>query len=181
MNEAIPGLGEAPSDARYWAERLTNTPDTICTSTPARGPKPNRETDSATEPVPPKLKNCSVDRVVTPHAMPKYATAIPLRIAEALAIPPQKVAEVVRFLISTGLIVEKIGRLAMGPASIHLGSDSSMISKHHTNWRMRAIQSLDVPRVRAALVRALEEVRAIVKPSPEEEVYAYSLDLFRMA
>jgi len=132
--------------------------------------------------------------------MPKYATAIPLRIAEALAIPPQKVAEVVRFLISTGLIVEKIGRLAMGPASIHLGSDSSMISKHHTNWRMRAIQSLDVPRaidlhyssvvslaasdvprVRAALVRALEEVRAIVKPSPEEEVYAYSLDLFRMA
>jgi hypothetical protein len=36
----------------------------------------------------------------------------------------------------------------------------------------------DLPKVREALVRALDDVRGIVKKSKDETVYCYSLDLF---
>jgi hypothetical protein len=96
-------------------------------------------------------------------------------------------------------VIEKKGRFVSGPVSIHLGNNSPMISRLHSNWRMQAIQSLErerpeelhyssavtvsrkhVPEIRKALVAAIEEVRAIVKPSPEECLYCYSLDLFEV-
>jgi len=74
-----------------------------------------------------------------------------------------------------------------------------MISKHHTNWRMQAIQSFekenesdlhyssvitiaedDIPRVREALIKAVEKVREIVRPSQDEAVLCYALDLFKV-
>jgi hypothetical protein len=74
-----------------------------------------------------------------------------------------------------------------------------MISKHHTNWRMQAIQSLereaeselhyssvitvsegDAVKIREALVKAIEQVRLIVKPSKDEALYCYNLDLFKV-
>jgi hypothetical protein len=36
----------------------------------------------------------------------------------------------------------------------------------------------DLPKVRETLVRAMEQVRAIVKDSKDEAVYCYALDLF---
>lgn len=74
-----------------------------------------------------------------------------------------------------------------------------MISKHHANWRLQAIQSLEreqpdelhyssavtiskehVPEIRKILVGAIEQVRAIVKNSPEKCLYCYSFDLFEV-
>lgn len=96
-----------------------------------------------------------------------------------------------------GLINNQGGNFTPGDVRIHLGHDSPMISKHHTNWRIQAVRSFeretpqelhysgvisisreDLPRVREALVRALEEVRRIVKDSKDEAVYCYALDLF---
>jgi len=126
------------------------------------------------------------------------ALSAPREISATLSLPFEKVTEVLRFLVSTGLVTEDSGQYRIGKTSIHLGSDSALISKHHTNWRMQAIQSLDLPapmdlhyssvvslsesdlpKVRAVLVKAIEEVRAVVRTSPEEAVCAYTLDLFQ--
>lgn len=112
-----------------------------------------------------------------------------------LSIP--KTVEILDFLNSVGLIKREDGVFLPGDVRIHLGHDSPMISKHHTNWRMQAIRSLeretaqelhysgvisvsydDLPKVREALVRALEDVRSVVKNSNDETVYCYALDLF---
>jgi uncharacterized protein (TIGR02147 family) len=128
-------------------------------------------------------------------SVPKFQA--PDAIARELRLPASKVTEVLDFLTSCGLAKIEKGKYRIGKTSLHLGNDSPMISKHHVNWRMRAIQSLDVPhsrdlhyssvvslsekdipKVRAILVKAIEEVRSIVRDSPEEKVCAYSVDLF---
>lgn len=121
-------------------------------------------------------------------------------ISKYLGVPRGKVAEVLDFLVSCGLATDSGDSYEVGKVSIHLGNDSAMISKHHTNWRMMAIQSLDreearelhysssvtlakedLPKVRNILVGAIEEVRKVVKNSPrEEELFCYALDLFRV-
>lgn len=132
------------------------------------------------------------------------AVAIPgLNSKEALAaylsIPLLKIAEALSFLLETGLVVRQKNGLARGPASIHLGGDSPLRARHHSNWRMRAIQSLDdaqsgdlhyssvvtlsnkdMARAREILVQAIEQIRNIVQPSPDEEVCSYSVDLFSL-
>lgn len=119
--------------------------------------------------------------------------------AAYLGLPRPRVAEVIEFLLKTRLVIKRDGRFDIGTSHIHLPSDSPMISKHHTNWRVRAIQSLDLPRtedlhyssvitasredapkIREILVHAIEQVRAIVKSSGNEEGYAYSLDFFSL-
>ncbi|MDB5038958.1 MAG: hypothetical protein JWQ35_2486 [Bacteriovoracaceae bacterium] len=116
-----------------------------------------------------------------------------------LKLPIQTVSEVLQFLLSTGLAVEKDGKFLTGTTSVHLGADSPMTSRSHTNWRQKIISSLerikpqdlhyssvvslsrsDVPRIKAALIQAIEEVRDIVKETKEEELFCYTLDLFSL-
>ena len=120
------------------------------------------------------------------------------KIAFRLNLSVSKVAEILDFLSLVGLAIEEKGRFKIGTTTIHLGEHSPMVAKHHMNWRVRAMESLDrsksdelhyssvatiavkdLPRVRALLVKAIEEVRSVVKDSPEEELFCYSLDLFR--
>lgn len=118
-------------------------------------------------------------------------------IAKYFDLSVAKTIEILDFLASVGLVKNDGGKLSPGDVRIHVGHDSPMISKHHTNWRMQAIRSFeretpqelhysgvislskeDLPRVREALVRALEDVRKVVKDSKDEAVYCYALDLF---
>lgn len=138
------------------------------------------------------------------YAALHIAVAVPaLQTREALTrafnLPVSRVSQVLDFLISRGLVEEKKGRYQAGDTRIHLESDSPMITKHHMNWRMQAIQSLehagsselhyssvitvaesDIPRAREALVKAIEQIREIVKPSKDESLYCYTLDLFKL-
>lgn len=121
----------------------------------------------------------------------------PGEIAKYFDISITKTLEILDFLTSVGLIKKEGTDFFPGDVRIHLGNDSSMISKHHSNWRIQAIRSLeretpqelhysgvisiskeDLPKVREALVRALETVRGIVKDSADETVYCYALDFF---
>jgi uncharacterized protein (TIGR02147 family) len=130
--------------------------------------------------------------------------AVPeLRTREALSrylrVSPRRVGEALRFLVASGLAIERKGRYETGPASIHLDNDSPMVSRHHANWRMQALQSLerespdelhyssavtlsraDVPEARKILVSAIEKVRALAEASKEEALYCYALDLFEV-
>jgi len=128
--------------------------------------------------------------------MPEFQTRDEL--SKHLHLPVSKVMEILSFLVAMGLAEEQSGKFVSGRMNIYLGDNSPLISKHHTNWRMRAVQSLDVPRmhdlhysslatvnskdipaVREILVKAIEQIRAIVKASsPEDALFCYNLDLF---
>lgn len=122
-------------------------------------------------------------------------------IGRYLGISPKRVGEILEFLVSIGLAEQKEnGRFGVGTARIHLGSDSPMISKFHTNWRMRAIRSLeeenasqdlhyssaitisdaDRSRIKSLLVKYIEEIKAIIRDSKAEGVHCFSLDFFRL-
>lgn len=118
-------------------------------------------------------------------------------IAKYLNLPISKVIDILNFLVSVGLVVKVEGRYSIGTSHIHLEHDSPMISKHHSNWRVKAIQSLDevhsndlhyssaitcseedAVKIKTALIRAIDEVRAIVRPSKDEGGFVYCLDFF---
>lgn len=122
-------------------------------------------------------------------------------VSRHLGISLKRINEVIEFLESVGLAVrDDQGKYGIGTTRIHLGSDSPLISKFHTNWRMKAIQSLekedaekdlhyssaitiaeaDVLRIHAKLVDYIQEIKAIVRDSKEEGVHCFSLDFFRI-
>ena len=120
-------------------------------------------------------------------------------ISRFLRLPQKTVAEVLDFLVSTGILIKSAGvrGYKTGTAKIHLGSDSPLISKHHTNWRVQAIRSLEVQReedlhyssvvsishddstrIREILVKTIERIRSIIDASKEEKIQSFSLDFF---
>ena len=121
-------------------------------------------------------------------------------LAKKLGIAVARAVEILAFLTSVGLAIEEGGRFRPGTASIYLPENSSLVSKHHGNWRMLALRSMDdphlhdlhyssvatvnqkdLPKVRAILVNAIEEIRAVIKSSTEEDtVFSFGLDSFRL-
>lgn len=120
-------------------------------------------------------------------------------IAKRLQLPRDKTNEVLTFLLDKGLI-EKNGNIYQnGLTRIHLPKDSVHISRHHANWRMKALTSIDlkdpgslhfsnvvsiaekdVIRIRELLIQSIAEAREIVKPSPEEKLYSLCMDFFEV-
>lgn len=108
-----------------------------------------------------------------------------------------KTIEILDFLTSVGLVRKETGLFFPGDVRIHIGVDSPMISKHHTNWRIQAIRAFEretpqelhysgvisvshenLPKIREIMVKTLEQIRLLVKDSKDETVYCYALDLF---
>ena len=100
-------------------------------------------------------------------------------------------------MIRIGLAKEERGKYLIGSAHVHLAGSSENITKHHTNWRMQAIRSLDLKQPEdlhysavvtlskkdAALIkeRLLSEMQKhleTISKSPEEEAYVYCFDFF---
>jgi uncharacterized protein (TIGR02147 family) len=127
----------------------------------------------------------------------------PRALARHFGLSLDKTRRAIEFMISLGLIRESQGTLLPGETRLHLTDDSPMISKHHINWRMQAIQALDqsdpgaleaqdelhyssivsisredIPRAREILLKAIENVRKLVRDSKDEEVCCYTVDLF---
>ena len=128
-------------------------------------------------------------------SIPGYRTAG--AIAEHLRLPLAQVGRVLDFLVSSGLAERRGEEYGTGEVTLHLANDSPWIARHHSNWRIRATQAVDtpdlrnfhytsvismaekdVPAVRLAMIEAVERIRAIVKASPEEQVFCYALDFF---
>jgi hypothetical protein len=121
----------------------------------------------------------------------------PKRIAEHLHLPAAVVADALEFLSEVGLAVRNKRGFSIGEARIHLPAHSPVISKHHINWRMQAIQALDrqqpedlhyslvmslsrqdVEKLRNLILSAVESAEKIFRPSPEEVTRCLSIDLF---
>jgi transcriptional regulator with XRE-family HTH domain len=108
----------------------------------------------------------------------------------------QKVAE---FLLRTGLIIEKGRELHPGPTFMRIGKDAHQIIKHHTNWRNQAIESLereslqdlhysavvtlsekDALKIKDLLLQGINDNIEIIKKSPEEKIFVYTMDFFEL-
>lgn len=118
-------------------------------------------------------------------------------IAEELKLPLAAVQEVVDFLRIHGFLKLTGDRLVIGPSRIHLGSDSTYIKNHHTNWRLKAIQDLDkkdasslhysvtysiarkdAELIKSKIVNLIQENIKIVEPSSEEVLMCSLMDFF---
>lgn len=120
------------------------------------------------------------------------------QIAERFRITRSKAEEIVSFLLQTGLCNENKGVLSIGEAHIHIPNESPLVVKHHTNWRMKAIQKMDTREsaelfftspmsiakkdfeaIREKLNVALKGIVDVAKDSPAEEIVCLNIDFFR--
>lgn len=121
----------------------------------------------------------------------------PRAMALHLGVPTTKVLNILQFLISLGLVKKEKGLFVLGGGSIHLDKRSSQITKHHLNWRVKAMSAIetsapenlhyslimaisekDAARIKGKIVNLIEEVNSLLPPSPEEVVQALTIDQF---
>src|SRR5690606_12729855 len=74
-------------------------------------------------------------------SVPQYKTRAAL--AEHFHISLDQTSEILNFLEQTGLAKIQNGKYDIGPTHLHLPDNSPNILKHHTNWRLQALKSLD--------------------------------------
>jgi uncharacterized protein (TIGR02147 family) len=121
----------------------------------------------------------------------------PEAISQALDLPLAHVRAVLEFLVTHGLVEQKHGLFQVGPAQTHLPSDSAHIHRHHTNWRLKALERLHPLerhemmftspltisaehriQVRQHLVKAIDEVTNTVTKSGSEVLCCLNIDWF---
>lgn len=105
------------------------------------------------------------------------------------------VKETLDFLTHRGLCKISKDRYSLGPGITHLESSSKDISRHHVNWRLKAIEShprlteddlvfsgpltisrKDSAKVREMIVKVIQELGRIAKDSPAEELRCFNID-----
>jgi uncharacterized protein (TIGR02147 family) len=118
-------------------------------------------------------------------------------VAERFSISRQKAAEIIEFLERSGLCVRDDDTYAMGPQSTFVPQGSPYLLRHHTNWRLKAVQAaevlseeelmftgvLSVSRADFILLREkmagfIKEFSELVKGSPAEDVGCFNMDFF---
>lgn len=118
-------------------------------------------------------------------------------IEERFEISRSKSSEMLRFLVETGLCTENSGRYKMGTQSTHVGLGSPHLIKHHTNWRLRALQAAenldeielmytvqvslsekDFEKLREEMVQFIKIFLETVYSSPAEELANLNIDWF---
>ena len=119
-------------------------------------------------------------------------------VSEKLGLSIERTSEVLHFLEQNGLARKVDQKYEIGESGFHLGAGSPFLVKHHTNWRVQCIRSLDdiksddlhyssviscsqkdVPKIRDAMVSAIDKIRKIVKESDNiDTMMSYCLDLF---
>lgn len=129
--------------------------------------------------------------------IPKFQTLT--EIARKLQLTQKRSSEVLEFLTSVGLTTSQNGRYSPGDSQIYLEKTSPLMAKHHTNWRIRAIESLDQDspeeihfsgvftltseaseRIRTILVQSIEDSVNVVKEAKEEKLVAMGIDFFEL-
>jgi uncharacterized protein (TIGR02147 family) len=130
-------------------------------------------------------------------SMPGFQTVPEL--SEYFRLPAELVHEVLYFLTSRGLARKEGEKYFVGKVRVHIGKDSPHLIRHHQNLRQKISEQVvrknnhdlnyssivtlaasDLPKVRAVLMRAVEEVRAIIRESKEDSAYGFACDFFEM-
>lgn len=118
-------------------------------------------------------------------------------IVERFDIPRERVTEILHFLVETRLCLAENGKFLMGPQSVHLARGSAYLTRHHTNWRLRAIEASDqigadelmytapisisksdLKKLRSRLADLVKEITDVAIASEAEELVCFNLDFF---
>lgn len=117
-------------------------------------------------------------------------------LSNRLGLSKQKTNQVIGFLVNAGLCTDKGGKIESGTNSTHLEAGSPFISRHHSNWRIKAIEKhpnldnetemaysspmslskQDAEKIRSMIVDFVKKVNQIRDPSPCEEAYFLNID-----
>jgi uncharacterized protein (TIGR02147 family) len=121
------------------------------------------------------------------------------RISLELKQTKDKIQSVIDFLIQNDLLVRKGNQLFSGKIQIHLSKDSPNIIKHHSNWRIQALNSLDEPtpndihysgvsslsiedatKIKSKMIDFIEDYVKQIERSKEETLCVFNLDFFKL-
>lgn len=119
------------------------------------------------------------------------------QICERFEITRVKAAEMIKFLVETGLCVDDGGLFKMGAQKTHVEQGSPHLLKHHANWRIRAIRQSedllptelmytapvslskkDFDFLREEMAAFIDKFLKKVHASPAEEIACFNLDFF---
>ena len=120
-------------------------------------------------------------------------------IAKHLNLPLAQIASALEFLVSRGLVVDDGGRYKIGPSHVHLAHDAPFITKHHANWRTRALVAIDhvkkddlhysmvgtisradARKIKERIVEMIQENMKTFAPSKEEAVFVIAFVFFEI-
>lgn len=120
-------------------------------------------------------------------------------LSKRLSLAVDKVSSCIEFLVQCGLAKIEKGIFKIGESRLHLKADSPLIAKHHMNWRMQSLRSLensskddlhyssvmaishaDYQKIKEHILKTLEETEKIIVHSPEEDGYVLGVDLFKL-
>lgn len=123
----------------------------------------------------------------------------PQKIAKHLRLSPALIQKTISFLVSQNLVVEKNNELQPGPSYLHLEKNSPFIARHHSNWRLAAMDALtrdnshdihystvstlskkDCDHLRAHFTQVIQDYVKTVSHSKEEAMWVFNLDFFNL-
>lgn len=120
-------------------------------------------------------------------------------VCEKIQCTRQKAMEYLIFLVRAGLCKEEKGYFSIHTMSTFIGNDSPHILKHHSNWRVKAIQKSDsisqrelmltaqvsisekdFDVIREKLTKCVEEIAQMVKESGSENLAFLNIDWLKL-
>lgn len=123
----------------------------------------------------------------------------PSIIAKKLNLPLESVNKVIEFLTQTQLCLYKDGKLTQGPSKLHIAADSPFVSRHHLNWRIKALDKIgylkpdefsftmptnvslkDAAIIRQQLIEIVDQTVKVVDNSKPEAMFCLNLDWFHV-
>ena len=130
-------------------------------------------------------------------AVPEYQSRKALR--DYFHLNSKAIDPLVDFMVRSGIIKETRGKLEQGSTRVHLPKGSPFLIKHHANWRMKAIQSLDneheqdlhytlvmslskkdIERMKKIIFDSITKTDQLLKETGDEVVYALNVDWFKI-
>jgi len=121
------------------------------------------------------------------------------RIAEYFGISKSKTGKILDFLLRNGLCVLDEGNIKMGPRQTHLEAESPLVQRHHTNWRLKAMQRYenlteselcysgpmsiaekDFFKIREMISQLIQDATKIATTSREETLVCLNVDWFKV-
>ncbi len=116
-------------------------------------------------------------------------------ISTKLGLSKKQVSRALGFLLKTGLCIEGPTGPEMGPKNTHIEAESPLVTRHHLNWRLKAmsrfenlganelaftapvsVSRADIPKIRAKLLATIEDVAKLVRDSESQELACLNLD-----
>lgn len=120
-------------------------------------------------------------------------------LADRLKLPRSTVKKVIDFLIENGINVLEDNKIKPGPRITHLEANSPLVSRHHTNWRLKGFEHLSnvqpddlfytgpmvlseslQKEIRKNLIAVIEKNLKMIEGCPDEVLCCLNIDWFKI-